>query len=68
MLNMVRIITGTLLDVGTNKINISDFKEIIKQKNRKKAGKTISPKGLYFLGPEYNELNYTKEIILDELD
>ena len=68
MLNMVRIITGTLLDVGTNKINISDFKEIIKQKNRKKAGKTISPKGLYFLGPEYNELNYIKEVILNELD
>ncbi len=68
MLNMVRIIMGTLLNVGTNKINVTDFKEIIKQKNRKKAGKTISPKGLYFLGPEYNELNYTKEIILDELD
>ena len=68
MLNMVRIITGTLLDVGTDKINITDFKEIIKQKNRKKAGKTISPKGLYFLGPEYNELNYIKEAILNELD
>jgi tRNA pseudouridine38-40 synthase len=68
MLNMVRIIMGTLLDVGTNKINVTDFKKIIKQKNRKKAGKTISPKGLYFLGPEYNELNYTKEAILDELD
>ena len=27
MLNMVRIITGTLLDVGTNKINITDFKD-----------------------------------------
>ena len=39
-----------------------------KQKNRKKAGKTISPKGLYFLGPEYNELNYIKEGILNELD
>ena len=68
MLNMVRIIMGTLLDVGADKINISDFKEIIQQKNRKKAGKTISPKGLYFLGPEYNELNYTKEAILHELD
>ena len=68
MLNMVRIITGTLLDVGKNKINIRDFKEIIKQKDRKKAGKTISSKGLYFLGPEYNELNYIKEVILNELD
>ena len=68
MLNMVRIIVGTLLDVGANKIKITDFKEIIKQKDRKKAGKTISPKGLYFLGPEYNDLNYSKGTILDELD
>ena len=68
MLNMVRIIVGTLLDVGANKIKITDFKKIIKQKDRKKAGKTISPKGLYFLGPEYNDLNYTKGTILDELD
>jgi len=68
MLNMVRIIVGTLIDVGTNKIKITDFKEIIKQKDRKKAGKTIPPKGLYFLGPEYNELNYSKVTILDELD
>ena len=68
MLNMVRIIMGTLLDVGINKISIGDFKEIIKKKNRKNAGKTISPKGLYFLGPEYNELNYIKEGILNELD
>ncbi len=68
MLNMVRIIVGTLLDVGANKIKITDFKEIIKQKDRKKAGKTISPKGLYFLGPEYNDLNYIKGTILDELD
>ena len=68
MLNMVRIIVGTLLDVGGNKINIGDFKRVIKEKNRKNAGKTISPKGLYFLGPEYNDLNYRKEVIFDELD
>ena len=59
---------GTLLDVGINKISIGDFKQIIKKKNRKNAGKTISPKGLYFLGPEYNDLDYRKEVILNELD
>ncbi len=68
MLNMVRIIMGTLISVGTDKINITDFKEIIKQKRRKGAGKTISANGLYFLGPEYNELTYTKEAFLNELD
>ena len=32
MLNMVRIIMGTLINVGTDKMNITDFKEIIKSK------------------------------------
>lgn len=68
MLNMVRIITGTLINVGMDKINISEFKEIIKMKKRSRAGKTISANGLYFLGPEYNELEYIKEAQLNELD
>ena len=34
MLNMVRIITGTLIDVGISKINISQFKDIIKMKTK----------------------------------
>ena len=68
MLNMVRIITGTLIDVGISKINISQFKDIIKMKKRTSAGKTISANGLYFLGPEYNELDYSKEALLNELD
>ncbi len=68
MLNMVRIITGTLINVGLGKINISEFKKIIKIKKRIGAGKTISPNGLYFIGPEYNELEYIKEAPLNELD
>jgi tRNA pseudouridine38-40 synthase len=68
MLNMVRLITGTLIDVGMGKMNISQFKDIIKMKKRTSAGKTISANGLYFLGPEYNELDYSKEALLNELD
>ena len=68
MLNMVRIITGTLINIGMGKMNISQFKEIIKLKKRTNAGKTISANGLYFLGPEYNELDYSKEALLNELD
>ena len=68
MLNMVRIITGTLIDVGISRINISQFKDIIKMKKRTSAGKTISANGLYFLGPEYNELDCSKEALLNELD
>ena len=53
LLNMVRIIIGTLLEVGTKKITPKRVKQILEAKNRKLAGKTSSPKGLHFVGTEY---------------
>ena len=67
--NMIRILVGTLIEVGKNNLTITKFKNIIKAKNRKKACKTVSPNGLYFIGPEYNDFTYTKnKVFLDELD
>ena len=51
--NMVRIIAGTLVDVGLGKINPIDIPEIILSKDRTKAGKTLPPYGLYLLKVEY---------------
>ncbi|MDL0437167.1 MULTISPECIES: tRNA pseudouridine(38-40) synthase TruA [unclassified Niallia] len=45
--NMVRIIIGTLLDVGRGKRKPESIKEIIEKKDRKAAGKTASANGLY---------------------
>ncbi len=45
--NMVRIITGTLLDVCSGKIDINDLDSIIKSKNRRKAGHKAPSQGLY---------------------
>jgi len=45
--NMVRIITGTLLEVSFNKIRIQDMEKIIKSKSRNKAGHTAPAQGLY---------------------
>lgn len=45
--NMVRIITGTLVDVGHGKIAPEDIEEIINSKDRTKAGHTAPPYGLY---------------------
>ncbi|MBM7650544.1 tRNA pseudouridine38-40 synthase [Bacillus ectoiniformans] len=45
--NMVRIITGTLLDVGSGKIPSDEIKNILKGKNRALAGKTAPAMGLY---------------------
>ena len=44
--NMVRIIAGTLVDVGQGKTKENSLFEIIKSKDRKKAGKTMPPHGL----------------------
>lgn len=44
--NMVRIIVGTLIDVGTNKIKPETIVDIINSKDRTKAGKTVPPQGL----------------------
>lgn len=45
--NMVRIISGTLLYVGCGKLEPSDIPEIILKKDRKNAGITAGPQGLY---------------------
>ena len=52
--NMVRIISGTLVDVGLGKIEPDAIPEIIESMQREKAGKTLPPNGLYLLRVEYN--------------
>ncbi len=53
--NMVRAIVGTLLDVGFEKTSISQFHEIIKSKDRSRAGSSAPAKGLYLTKVEYPE-------------
>ena len=45
--NMVRIISGTLLYVGTGKIDHKEIPDIIKSCDRRRAGITAKPQGLY---------------------
>ena len=51
--NRVRIISGTLLDVGLGKIKPEDIPSIIESKDRTKAGKTLPAHGLYLLQVNY---------------
>ncbi len=53
--NMVRIISGTLVDVGIGKIKPEEVKEILEAKDRLKAGKTLPPTGLYLVDVKYEE-------------
>ena len=50
---MVRIIAGTLVDVGVGKIKPDEIPEIIKMQKRENAGKTLPPQGLYLVKVEY---------------
>ena len=53
--NMVRIIAGTLVEVGIEKIKPEDIKTIIESKDRTLAGKTLPPQGLYLVNVEYEK-------------
>jgi len=55
--NMVRAIVGTLLDVGTDKISIDDFRSIIESEDRTKAGASVKAHGLFL-----TEVVYQKKI------
>ena len=45
--NMVRILTGTLISVGEDKISPDDIDDITRSKDRSRAGITVPPQGLY---------------------
>ena len=51
--NMVRIIAGTLVEVGLEKIEPNEIPEIIEKGERERAGKTLPPQGLYLVKVEY---------------
>ena len=51
--NMVRIIAGTLLDVGMEKIKPEEIRDIIDSKDRSRAGKTLPPSGLCLIKVNY---------------
>lgn len=51
--NMVRIIAGTLVEVGLGKIKANEINDIMESKRRENAGKTLPPQGLYLVNVEY---------------
>ena len=53
--NMVRIIAGTLVEVGLEKIKPEEILNIIKEKKRENSGKTLPPQGLFLLEVKYDK-------------
>lgn len=52
--NMVRILVGTLLDVGQGKINADQIPTILEGRNRSLSGKTVPGYGLYLWKVHYD--------------
>lgn len=51
--NMVRSVTGTLLDVGRGKLTLDGLRQIIESKNRCAAGVSMPPQGLFLMKVDY---------------
>lgn len=54
--NMVRIISGTLVEIGLGRREPNEIKQIISSKNRQCAGHTAPPGGLYLAEIYFNDL------------
>jgi len=54
--NMVRSLTGTLLDVGQGKLSVKDFKNIVAARDRSKAGQSAPARGLFLVDIGYDKL------------
>ena len=52
--NMVRILTGTLLEVASSKLSPSDITEILESRDRRRAGFTAPAHGLYLNRVDYD--------------
>lgn len=55
--NMVRIITGTVLDIGREKITPQFINDLLVLKDRTKASSTVIPDGLTFMFVGYDDIS-----------
>jgi tRNA pseudouridine38-40 synthase len=54
--NMVRSLTGTLLDVGQGKLSVQEFEDIVHARDRSKAGQSAPARGLFLVDIGYESL------------
>lgn len=62
---MVRILSGTLIEVGMNRMKPEQVKEILLEKDRSKAGFTAPACGLFLIGAEYD--GFISKVICEKL-
>lgn len=57
--NMVRAIVGTLMEVGRGKMTVEEFRRVIEQKDRGRAGTSAPGNALFLVDVEYPEEIFT---------
>ncbi len=55
--NMIRILVGTLLEVGAGRMSADTFEQILNEGDRNRAGPTAPPRGLFLVRVDYNKRN-----------
>jgi tRNA pseudouridine38-40 synthase len=53
--HMVRNLVGTIVEVGQGKRSVEEFQQVLAGKDRRQAGPTAPPQGLFLLNVEYPE-------------
>lgn len=64
--NMIRIIVGTLLKIGTHQWKKERMLEILETKDRNLAGPTVAPYGLFYMLVGYSNIDKIQENINKE--
>ncbi|MDX6586408.1 MAG: tRNA pseudouridine38-40 synthase [Solirubrobacterales bacterium] len=55
MRSMIRVLVGTMLEVGAGKRSVEDFASLLERAPRERAGDTAPPHGLYLVGVTYGD-------------
>jgi tRNA pseudouridine38-40 synthase len=53
MRHMVRVLIGTMLEVGGGRRDLADFERLLEGAPRSAAGQTVEPHGLYLASVRY---------------
>ena len=53
--NMVRIIAGTLVEIGEGRLTADSIPSILKSRDRQRAGRTMPPEGLCLMSIQFGE-------------